>query len=59
MPTYSVKSRKTMPIVTEEIDAPSREQAIALVANSGEEGESIEVMNVQELEAVVATPSKK
>jgi hypothetical protein len=49
MPDFIVRSRKTSPITDATVNATSRERAIQQTLDTAAEGESIEVMNVQEL----------
>lgn len=57
MPDYLVKSRKTSAITEETVTADSREQAIAQAVQAAGEGESIEVMHVEEVVAAAAAPA--
>jgi hypothetical protein len=49
MPTFNVTHRKAAPLVTETVEADSREHAIQAVVASVEEGGQIEVLQTYEI----------
>lgn len=53
MPTFYLKSRKTMPFEYTTVNAISREEAIAQVIHSAGEGESIEVLDSEDITSSV------
>jgi hypothetical protein len=56
MATFVVKSRRTSPTLTASIDATSREEAVDKVAKSCPEGETVDILEVEELPDGVAPP---
>ena len=48
MTTFHYKARKNMAITTGTVDAPTREDAIAMIVGTAAPGEEIDVMQVQE-----------
>ena len=59
MPTFNVKSRKTGPLTTVAVEADDREHAIAQAIERAGEGESIEVLQVDEAPADGAALARK
>lgn len=58
MASYLVRLRMTGPLQDVTVEANSRDQAIAQVAASVAEGDSVEVLDAKELVGDAATPTK-
>jgi hypothetical protein len=59
MPNYTVKSRKTGPVVLTVVSALSREEAISQVVQTAAPGEEVEIMDAKEGAAEEVQPSKR
>jgi hypothetical protein len=51
MPTFLLKVRKTLADEIVSVDAPTREEAIVQIVHAAGEGESVEVLDSEELPA--------
>jgi hypothetical protein len=59
MPVFRVKSRKIGPVTLGDVEADSREHAINLALARAGEGESIEVLDAQQLTSDMIDATKK